>query len=216
MFRILSSITILFILAGLAACTSDDKARDEATTAINEEIAALNAPLSPSIGKVAITSNEKLVLDNNKEIELPEIGDTSVVTLFIIRGAESMEGKTSLSEPGLNRSGYLASLMGRVNLAQVYSEGNSALQTGMFSAQANQAEVNLFKGEQAKDFVSMVVGNFKGKRVLIIGMPKTVPALLNVLAGKIVEGKMPEEEYEHFYIVKVKKIGDVEIVHASY
>ncbi len=207
---------ITFLITSALACSNDDPARDEATAAVNEELAALNGPLSPSIGKLAISSSEKLTLDNGKEITLPEIGDTSQVTLFILRNAENVEGKTSLSEVGLNRAGYLASLMEQVGLAQVFVEGNGAMQTGMFSAQANQAEVNLFKSEQAEAYLKMVIGNYKGKRVLIVATPQGVPAVLNALAGKIVEGKMPETEYDHFYVAKVKAIGDAEVSHLRY
>ena len=209
-------LTTIFLIVNFLACKNDTPAREEATAAVKEELAALNAPLSPSIGKLAIASMEKFILDNNTEIALPAVGDTSVLTFFILRNAENREGKTSLSEVGLNRAGYLASLMEKVNLAQVYAEGNGAMQTGMFSAQANQAEVNLFKGERAEELLKMVVGNFKGKRVLLIGMPQTIPNLLNLLSGKIVEGKMPENEYDHFYVVKVKRWGNAEITHLRY
>ncbi len=208
------AITVL--ITSMLACANDDPARDEATAAVNEELAALNGPLSPSIGKLAISGKEKLTLDNGKEITLPEIGDTSQVTLFILRNAENVEGKTSLSEAGLNRAGYLASLMEQVDLAQVFVEGNGAMQTGMFSAQANQAEVNLFKSEQAEAFLKMVIGNYKGKRVMIVATPQGVPAVLNALAGKIVEGKMPENEYDHLFVAKVKTIGDAEVQHLKY
>jgi hypothetical protein len=209
-------LTTILLIVSFLACKNDDPARENATAAVNEEIAALNGPLSPSIGKLAIGSPEKLVLDNNKEIELPAVGDTSMLTLFILRSAESVEGKTSLSEAGLNRAGYLASFMEKIGFFQAFVEGNSAMQTGMFSAQGNQAEVNLFKAERAEELLRMIVGNYKGKRVMLIGMPQTVPALLNILAGEIVEGKMPENEYDHFYVVKVKSWGDVEITHLKY
>lgn len=209
-------LAITFLVINFLACQNEDSAREAATAAVHEELEALNAPLSAPVGKLAIATKEKLTLDNNKEIMLPEIGDTSVVTMFILRHAENVEGKTSLSTEGLNRAGYLASLMERVDLAQVYVEGNGAMQTGMFSAQANKAEVNLFKGEQAEAFLNMVVGNFKGKRVLIIGTPQSVPALLNTLSGEIVEGKMPEGEYDHFYVVKAKAMGNAEIEHLKY
>lgn len=207
---------ITFLVTSMLACANDDPARDKATAAVNEELEALNGPLSPSIGKLAISGKEKLTLDNGKEITLPEIGDTSQVTLFILRNAENVEGKTSLSEAGLNRAGYLASLMEQVDLAQVFVEGNGAMQTGMFSAQANQAEVNLFKSEQAEAFLKMVIGNYKGKRVMIVATPQGVPAVLNALAEKIVEGKMPENEYDHLFVAKVKDIGDAEVQHLKY
>lgn len=209
-------LTAIYLMVNFLACKNDTADREEATAAVTEELAALNAPLSAPIGKLAIVGDGKFTLDNNKELALPDIGDTSVATLFIVRHAENLEGKTSLSEPGLNRAGYLASLMEKADLAQVYVEGNSAMQTGMFSAQANKAEVNLFKGEQAEAFLNMAISNFKGKRVLIVGTPASLPGLLNTLAGEIVEGKMPVTEYDHFFLVKVKSIGDAEISHLIY
>ncbi|MEY3368484.1 MAG: hypothetical protein RI973_1639 [Bacteroidota bacterium] len=209
-------LTLASLLVLATACKNDEEARDQAAESVSAEVAALNAPLSKPIGKLALPDAEKILLDNNQEILLPEKNDTSLITLFIVRNAESQEGKTSLSNTGLARAGYLANIMEKITLDQVFVDGNAAMQTGLFSSQANQVDLSIYQGEKIQDFISLLLGNFKGKRVLVSTTPGNLPALLNALSGKIVEGKMPSEEYDHLYVVKFRKVGDAEIFHLIY
>lgn len=209
-----AGLSLLMMLQ--SACAGDETAREEATQTAAAEAEALRAPLSATAGKLAMTAADHLLLDNDRRLPLPEPGDTSRVTFFIVRPAESREGKTSLSNMGTARAGYLANLMGKVQLAQVYVEGNAAMQTGLFSAQENQVELNLFKSDELDPFVEMVLGNFRGKRVLVVATPETLPDLLRKLAGKIVESRMPADEYDHLYLVDARRMGAVDITHLTY
>ncbi|MEY3053442.1 MAG: hypothetical protein RLY31_3227 [Bacteroidota bacterium] len=210
------AVSLSLLMTLLYACSGDDSARTEATQTAAAEAAALQAPLSPTIGKLAMTAPDHLLLDNNLRLALPAPGDTSRVTFFIVRPAESREEKTSLSNMGLARAGYLANLMGKVQLAQVFVEGNAAMQTGLFSAQENKVELNLFKSTELDPFLDMILGNFRGKRVLVVATPETLPALLNKLAGNIVESRMPQDAYDHLYLVEARRVGSVDITHLSY
>lgn len=212
----ITTLALAGFLALAAGCKNDDEARDQAEAAVSAEVAALNAPLSKPIGKLALPDSEKILLDNNQEILLPQQADTSLITLFIVRNAESQEGKTSLSNTGLARAGYLANIMEKITLDQVYVDGNAAMQTGLFSSQANQVDLSIYQGERIQEFLNLLMGNFKGKRVLVSTTPEHLPSLLNTLSGKIVEGKMPPQEYDHLYVVKFRKIGDAEIFHLTY
>lgn len=207
---------LILLITSFLACKNDDPSREEAATAAAEEVAAMQAPLSDAIGKIAYRSGNNFTLDNNSTVSMPPLGDTSYVTFFVMRHAETMEGKTSLSDDGRARAGALAGFLEDAKLAQVYVEGNGAIQTANMAAQANQAEVNLFKPKQVEDIVKMALGNFKGKRVLMIGTAETVPQILNVIAGKIVEGKMAENQFDDFFIAKVNKLGEAEITHLKY
>ena len=198
------------------SCKNEPEVREQAKQVAVEQVAEENANRSRAEGKIVTLTYEKVTLDNTSEFDLPSKDDKESCTIFFVRNAETMDGKTALSDMGRARAGLLAQVLGQAGFAQAYSDkSNSSMQTALMTAQANGCELNFFQPETTSVMLSTIVHSFKGKRVLVTGSAETVASMLFEISGEN-RYKVPADEYDNLFIVKAKEVGKGEVKHVKY
>ncbi len=210
------SFLLITLIISLSSCKNEPEVRRQATETAVTQVAEENANRSVAIGKISSIENDKIKLDNGKEFDLPSTDDKETCVIFFVQTAESVAGKTALSEVGLAMAGYLAQVLGQVGIAQIYCEKNSgAMQTALQVSRANESELNYFQEELASAMLGVIVGNFKGKRVLVTGSPTALTSMLNEVSGES-RYSVASNEFDNMYIATVKEVGNAEILHVKY
>ena len=170
------------------------------------------APKSDALGKMVKIEGSELVLDNTKTVALDA---ENAVTLFLLRHAETMEGKTSLSGLGRSRTGRIAELFLGKNLSQVYADGNASMQTALAAAKGSEdVPFGIFQMDGTDAFVKNLMANFKGKRVLIAMTEENLEVLLKQLSGE--NHDIPTEEFDNLFVVSARAFGDADVAHLKY
>jgi hypothetical protein len=184
--------------------------REAATQAARQQPA-----YSKAEGKLTYMSRTDLKVDNGQSIKLPAVADTSVTTIFIVRHAENMEGKTSLTELGMNRAAALAALLEPAYLSYIYVSDNASMQTGLPVSKSNGCELDLFQAAQADGFLQYLLQNWHGRRVLLVARHDQVGNLLTSLTGDA-KYVVPKEEFDNLFLVIAKGMGNAEVRHLKY
>lgn len=209
-------LSIISLIINFLACKNEPEVREQATVAAVTQVAEENANRSRAEGKVVTMTHDKVSLDNGKAFDLTSTNDKETTVIFFVRNTETMEGKTTLSEIGRARAGYLAQVLGQVGFAQAYSDkSNSAMQTALMTSRANNCELNFFQPEMTSAMLSTIVHSFRGKRVLVAATLETLPGMLGELSGTN-RYKIPADEYDNLFIATVKEMGKAEIKHIKY
>ncbi|MBI1227659.1 MAG: hypothetical protein GC192_20665 [Bacteroidetes bacterium] len=177
------------------------------------ETTQIAAPASAQ--PVSTIGREEILLKDATQIALPKDGDkSSMVIYFVTPGAKSTES-TALSTDGLIQSTRLTRMMANAGLTVVWAEGNTGMQTGLGSAKANQAEFNLVEPKTAVETVKTIVGNYMGKKILVVASPPVLNEMMTQLAGKQTV-EVPASYSPVLYYAKVRAMGDADIMELSY
>lgn len=208
-------IEFLFILLAISILSCQSEPAEQAPT---EETTAKPAKKTgtTAVGKMVSIEGSTLTLDNTETIELANAENADVVSIFLLRHAETMQGKTSLSGPGRARTGLLASLFSGKGLTQVYVDGNASMQTGLAAAKGSEdCGFDIVKFDGTDMFVKTILTNFKGKKVLVTFTAENLQVVLNQLAGEE-KYSIPTNEYDNLFVVTARGYGDADITHVKY
>ncbi len=220
--NISNKLTLFFLLTiSILSCNPEPKDNGDGDGQETQN-AAQNAPeveviKSTTIAEgvmVGLRGNE-LQLDGKASIMLPEEGNDSVVTVFILRPAETMGVKTSLSARGQIRANLLARTFAKTGIDRIYCEGNAAMQTALMTSRENACDLGLVKNEGTDELSKTILKNFKGKKIMVVGSPRMMTDVLDQLAGP---GKfaVSSEDLDQIYVVIAKDMGDAEVHHLRY
>ena len=204
----------LFILLTFVFFACQNESAEQAPAEQENTPTPAEAPPAKStvLGKLVKIEGSQIELDNTKTVNLDA---ADAVTLFLVRHAETMEGKTSLSGSGRSRTGQIASIFLGKNLSQVYADGNASMQTALAAAKGSEdVPFGIVKMDGTDDHAKNLVNNFKGKRVFMAMTAENMEILLNQLSGK--EFDVPNEEYDNLFVVTAKNVGDAEVAHLKY
>lgn len=195
-------------------CGQDKDIRKEATQQAIEAATPEMLPGSAAEGKVVSLDSTRIVLHNNRVITLPGSPDTAVI--FLARYAETLEGKTALSEPGMARAGWLATQLQGANLLQVFcSKDNSSLQTANFVARSAEVEFNYLNTPDSYEIAAVLVNNYRGKRVAMVATPAIISGVLQQLTGRP-KLKTPDSEFDNLYLIFASKTGEAVLHHLQF
>jgi hypothetical protein len=174
------------------------------------------APLDTK-GKVAGISETEISIGEGSPIALPSKDDKNVATIFFVRHAEHVEGKTMLAPEGQGRAGWLAMVFAKTSkLDQAYAVNNPSLQTGLPTARANECSLNIYQPDDPAAFLKTILPNAKGKRTLIVSTADLIPAYLNLLTGTQSFQEIPAGEYDNLYVAFVQDVGKAEVKQLKY
>ena len=206
------NILFLFLTIALFACQGEPA--EQATQ--NEDTAPKPVETSKSnsvvLGKMVNIEESNLVLDNSKNVALDA---EDAVTLFLVRHAETMQGKTSLSGPGRSRTGRVANLFLGKSLSQVYADGNASMQTALAAAKGSEdVPFGIIQMDGTDAQAKSLVTNFKGKRVFMAMTLENLEILVNQLSGQTID--IPNEEYDNLFVVTARAVGDADVSHLKY
>ncbi len=214
---------ILFLLLTISVLSCNSEPKDDSVTDGQDEQADIQKVpeaeviKSPTIAEgvvVGLRGNE-LQLDGKASIMLPEEGNDSSVTVFILRPAETMGGKTSLSAHGQIRAGMLARTFAKTGINRIYCEGNAAMQTALMTSRENACDLGLVKNEGTDELSKTILKNFKGKKIIVVGSPRMMTDVLDQLAGPG-QYAVSSDDYDQIYVVIARGLGDAEVHHLRY
>ena len=164
-------------------------------------------------GKLIGLRNKMLQLDGKEPITLED--DEEVVTVILLRPAETMGTKSSLSREGLMRADQLARAFASCGIEQIYCEGNAAMQTAMMTSRSNASNVGLVKDDGTDQLAKTILKNWKGKRVMVIANAAMVATVLSQITGNT-SFAVPENEYDNVYVLRAREMGDAISYHFKY
>jgi hypothetical protein len=173
----------------------------------------ISAPASAK--PISSMSKEQILLKDATQIALPKEGDKSSMVFFFATPAAKSPESTALSNEGLMQSTRLTRTLARVGITVVWVDGNTGMQTGLGVAKENAAEFNLLDPKTAGETLKTMVGNYMGKRILVVASPPVLSQMLEQLAGKKVV-EVPSAYSPVLYYAKVRAMGDADIMELSY
>lgn len=180
---------------------------------------ALQINADPYSGKLKQGYSLRNYLDVLKPLIVAELGDKSatseVTTLFIVRHAEKASDGTSdpdLNEIGKDRANRLANLLQNEELTAIYSTPYKRnMQTAQPTAEKHSLNIEEYDPRNPAGLFEEILSNHQGGNILITGHSNTVPGLLNILLGERRFAQLNDDEYENFFIVYLKKVGEAKV-----
>lgn len=149
----------------------------------------------------------------------------ATTTIIFVRHAEKMAdagSDPSLSPAGQKRARELARQMAQADVVAgvdvIYSTPyKRTLETVEPLALAlNSMVVNTYSADDTEQVILDILGNHKGKIILVVGHSDTVPKLIaNLGASKNVPA-IADDEYDNMYIVSIPWFGKTKTIRVRY
>lgn len=132
-------------------------------------------------------------------------------TYYVVRHAEkaasgpNMTSDVPLSEEGTKRAEQIKTLLRNKKIAEVYATNTiRAKSTAQPTADLFGKTITIYGPLPDQVLIQKLKG--KKENILIVGHSNTVDDIANALANKtVVEKDLNDSEYNHLYIIKVKK-----------
>ena len=136
-------------------------------------------------------------------------------TIWVVRHAEkdasSQSNDPVLSAEGQGRALALAKVLKHQNLKAIYVTGLK--RTGLTAKPlAEQAKIlPRFYTDSLKEYANVILKNFKGKNVLIVGHSNTIMPLLVAFGAEQPFQELADDDYDMLFKVTVKDSGMVDL-----
>ncbi len=154
------------------------------------------------------------------EIGVLQAQDRAVTTLFFVRHAEKDlddDKNPNLTDEGAERAERLQYVLHNVDFSAIYTTNfNRTVQTIQPVAHAKMIQPNYYSPMDGKATLDEIMGNHKGRNVLIVGHSNTIPMMLNMLLGAEEYEQFPDDAYGELYIVNILKNGEAVITLLSF
>lgn len=149
---------------------------------------------------VQLKNGQNLKTVKNKKVEK--------TTIILVRHAEKMK-KTkdpSLTKEGLSRADNLKNILSSTMIDHVFStEYNRTQLTAWPTATSKNLSIQSYDPRKLQDFGKMLLEEYKGKTILVVGHSNTTPELMNYLMNEKVVKSIDESDYENLFIVNISK-----------
>lgn len=127
-------------------------------------------------------------------------------TVLLVRHAEKADDGTNdpeLTAEGAARAARLANMLANAGVSRIYSTGykRTRLTAGPL-ADERQLEIQEYDPRD-QEFITRLVQEHPGERILIVGHSNTVPGMVNTLTGDSSFGNLDDSEYDKLFIVNV-------------
>ncbi len=201
-------IAVLFLAFILQACQQESANNND-----NKNEVVASQSISQVQGKILGFRDNYIRLEGQDPIFVSD--DPDAVTAILLRPAETEANGNNLSLYGRVRADSLSKVFVLSGIEHIYCESNASMQTGMMTSKSNFCNYGLMKDDGTDQGAKFLLKNFKGKKIMVIGNPAMMTNMLGHFAGY---GKhvMPEDEYDHVFIVRAKGLGDAEVYHYKY
>jgi phosphohistidine phosphatase SixA len=132
-------------------------------------------------------------------------------TYYVVRHAEkaapgpNMTSDVPLSEEGQKRAEQVRNILRKKKIAEVYATNTiRAKATAQPTADLFGKTITIYGPTPDQAFIQQLKG--KKENILVVGHSNTVDDIANGLAGKkVIEKDLTDSEYNHLYIIKVRK-----------
>ncbi len=168
----------------------------------------------------ALTADGKLVLKDSTLLPIPHYGDTSYLILYLIRHCEkeTQPDNPPLSTMGQARAERIGRMLDNAVVDRLCATNTKrTIQTAeAIKYWAGDPTIETFPIEAQSDWLLENLQNRGGRRLLYVGHVNSIPALLNQLTQSKKYQNIPDPEYNHFYVVATKGIGQTEVLELRY
>ena len=135
---------------------------------------------------------------------------SSPTTIFLVRHADKLGANDQLSPSGLTRASELKRVLKEADITVIYaSQFNRTQQTATPLATELGVAITLYSTNDLAQLANTIKTTHKGKNVLVVGHSNTVPTTIGLLGISPQPPNIPENEYDHLYILtRHSKIKD--------
>lgn len=147
-----------------------------------------------------------VVLDKNAVSEQ----QVKPLTIFLVRHAEKMSGQNpELTTEGKERAQRLAAMLKEVELEAIFSTNYKRTQATAAPTAANhQLDIIDYNPRELEDFSSMLLHDYGGKNILVVGHSNTTPKLCGLLENNPIYDAFDETDYGNLVIITVTDNGN--------
>lgn len=137
--------------------------------------------------------------------------------IYVVRHVEKVTADPNNKDPfitdkGQQRSVDLANKLKKSKLSAVYSTNFQRTKlTVKPIADEQSLTVKIYDPKQIKSFVSIILQENKGGKILIVGHSNTVLETIEALGGERPIPEIKDQEYDYFFTVKVANDGTVTV-----
>ena len=150
--------------------------------------------------------NTKVVLENGKPIKMVDKESISKTTIILVRHAEKEKDSKdpNLTSAGQKRANDLMGILKNIKLDHVFStEYNRTQQTAQPTAQSQDLVIEKYNPRALEEFGNMLLNEYQGKTILVVGHSNTTPTLLNFCMKEKVVESIDESDYKNLFIVNI-------------
>ncbi|HMX40627.1 MAG TPA: histidine phosphatase family protein [Saprospiraceae bacterium] len=152
---------------------------------------------------------------------IPHWGDSAYIILYCVRHADKV--RDGSKDPGLTAEGQArAERLGRI-LAQVpltricTTPYRRTMLTGeAVQRRAGEPPFETYPPEAQDVWTDSVLASGGGKQYVVVGHQNTIPQLLNRLTGKLSYQNLGDYEYDRFFVVVTRGLGQTEVLECRY
>ena len=151
-----------------------------------------------------------------------QINAQKPTVIYLVRHAEKVTTDPNnkdplLTEKGQKRALDLAKKLKKHKLSAIYCTDYQRIKlTAQPIADKRNIAIQIYDPKNLKVFAEKVLLDNKGKKVLIVGHSNTVLETIEALGGKRPVVSISDNEYDHFFTVKIFKDGLVEVESGHY
>lgn len=168
---------------------------------------------------IYVVNTDTVIQHITDTLTLTEFIEDTVTTFILARHAETTGSGSDpvLNTDGQERAAELLRVLKNVSLEAVYATNfNRTKQTAQPTATDKGLTVQIYDPFSPGPLADAVLGNYKGRAVLVLGHSNTIPTLLNTLTGTNDFALIPDSQYDNLFIVSVSKKGKATVVHLKY
>ena len=161
--------------------------------------------------KVHQIQNGEVTTDKGETINIPGSKKEDVTIVYLVRHAEKqLSGKDPfLTTQGEKRAEKLSEILKNEKIDQIFStEYNRTLLTAQPTAKEKDLEIKLYNPRKLEEFGKMLLENYSGKRLLVVGHSNTTPTLLNYFMEETIVDSIHDSDYENLFAVTIRPGGD--------
>ncbi|HFC00993.1 MAG TPA: hypothetical protein ENJ53_09340 [Phaeodactylibacter sp.] len=161
--------------------------------------------------------NSKVLLENGQTLKMWKAEESAILkekstntsqktTIILVRHAEKMKDKKDpdLTFQGLERAERLAQILRPIRLNHVFStKYRRTQQTATPTALSKELTIEDYNPRALNDFGKMILENYKGQNILVVGHSNTTPELLNFFLKETVVESISESDYGNLYIINI-------------
>lgn len=173
-------------------------------------------------GQKTVTSiqNGHITFSDGSQTDIPHYSDPEYIKYYCVRHCEKEKNSTDpdLTAEGRARAERLGRIMDNalLNIVAV-TNTKRTMQTGeAVQRWAGDPDFINFPAEMLPSWLEDQFVENRGKHIFHVGHQNTIPQMLNRLTGTLQYKNIPDQDFNHLYIVATKGFGQSEVLDLRY
>jgi hypothetical protein len=169
----------------------------------------------------SISADGKVHFADGSEKEIPGFSDPKTIVMYAVRHCEKTDNNaldSSLSAEGKARAEKLGKVFDDARINRICSTAfKSSRETAEFLRYyAGDPPEEIFYPDSQNDWIENLLTEGGGKQYVYIGLRSSIPQLLNRLQPQSDFKNIPENEFNHLYVISTRGFGDTQIMDLQY